>query len=181
VRVRTIRILGAPATMNRWYAALCKPRQEEIAEVNLAFQGFTVYLPRYKSKCRRAGRWVDRIEPLFPRYVFVGASVELQSVAPIRSTRGVCGLVRFGGQLATVPDTLIDALREREDPASGMHGSRRPLFEPGDRIKLAQGPLAGLEGLFSSESADERVFVLMDLLGRQNKLEVNRDWVVAAK
>ena len=114
--------------MNRWYAALCKPRQEMVAEANLANQGFAVYLPRLKNRHRRAGRWVDRVEPLFPRYLFVAAGLESQSLAPIRSTRGVSGLVRFGGQPATVavkaeadiPDLKMHAvmtLRKNTDPS----------------------------------------------------------------
>ena len=165
--------------MNRWYAALCKPRQEMVAEANLANQGYAVYLPRLKDKHRRGGRWVDTVEPLFPRYLFVAAGLESQSLAPIRSTRGVSALVRFGGQPATVADYLIEALRKREDPATGLHGCTRPLFAPGAHIKLLEGPLAGLEGMFAAETGDERVVVLMELLGRLNRFEVSRNCVAA--
>jgi transcriptional antiterminator RfaH len=166
--------------MNRWYAALCKPRQETVAEANLVNQGFAVYLPRLTSARRRAGRWVDVVEPLFPRYLFVAADLETKSLAPIRSTRGVSGLVRFGGQPAVVPDNLIEALRRREDSATGLHVIERPLFVAGDRVKLLQGPLSGLEGVFAAETGDLRVIVLMEMLGRLNRLEVSRDWVAAA-
>ncbi len=165
--------------MNRWYAALCKPRQEVVAEANLANQGFAVYLPRLKNRHRRAGRWVDSVEPLFQRYLFVAAGPESQSLAPIRSTRGVSGLVRFGGQPAAVADSLIEALRKRADPATGLHGCTRPLFVPGAQIRLLQGPLAGLEGVFAAETCDLRVVVLLELLGRLNRLEVSRDWIAA--
>lgn len=166
--------------MNRWYAALCKPRQETVAEANLVNQGFGVYLPRLTSARRRAGRWVDMVEPLFPRYLFVAADLESKSLAPIRSTRGVSGLVRFGGQPAVVPDHLVEALRRREDPATGLHDCARPLFAAGDHVKLLQGPLAGLEGVFAAETGDLRVIVLMEMLGRLNRLEVSRDWVAIA-
>ena len=166
--------------MNRWYAALCKPRQETVAEANLANQGFAVYLPRLKTPRRRAGRWVDAVEPLFPRYLFVAADLEARSLAPIRSTRGVSGLVRFGVEPAVVPDNLIEALRRREDSTTGLHVCTRPLFAAGDRVKLLHGPLAGLEGVFAAETGDLRVIVLMEMLGRLNRLEVSRDWVAAA-
>ena len=166
--------------MTPWYAVFCKPRQETVAEANLANQGFAVYLPRLTSPRRRAGRWVDTVEPLFPRYLFVAAELEAQSLAPIRSTKGVSGLVRFGDQPAVVPDNLIEALRRREDAATGLHVCARPLFAAGDRVKLLQGPLAGLEGVFAAETSDLRVIVLMEMLGRLNRLEVSRDWVAAA-
>jgi len=166
--------------MTPWYAVFCKPRQETVAEANLANQGFAVYLPRLTSPRRRAGRWIDTVEPLFPRYLFVAADLETRSLAPIRSTKGVSGLVRFGGEPAVVPDNLIEALRQREDAATGLHVCARPLFAPGDRVKLLQGPLAGLEGAFAAETGDLRVIVLMEMLGRLNRLEVSRDWVAIA-
>ena len=166
--------------MNRWYAALCKPRQEAVAEAHLANQGFAVYLPRLKTPRRRAGRWVDVVEPLFPRYLFVAADLEAKSLAPIRSTKGVSGLVRFGGEPSVVPDNLIATLRRREDTATGLHVCARPLFAPGDRVKLLQGPLTGLEGVFAAETGDLRVVVFLEMLGRLNRLEVSRDWGAAA-
>ncbi len=166
--------------MTPWYAVFCKPRQETVAEANLANQGYAVYLPRLTSARRRSGRWVDTVEPLFPRYLFVAAELEIQSLAPVRSTKGVSGLVRFGGEPAVVPEHLIAALRQREDAATGLHVYARPLFAPGDRVKLMQGPLAGLEGVFSAETGDLRVVVLMEMLGMLNRLEVSRDWVAAA-
>ena len=52
--------------MSPWHAVLCKPRREAEAEANLRNQGFDVYLPRMIGLRRRAGRWEQRIEPLFP-------------------------------------------------------------------------------------------------------------------
>ena len=57
--------------MGCWYAVFCKPRQEAVAEENLQRQGFHVYLPRTRIRHRRRGQWVNAIEALFPRYVFI--------------------------------------------------------------------------------------------------------------
>ena len=98
----------------------------------------------------------------------------------MRSTRGVVGLVRFGGQPAVVPDAVMDALRQREDAASGMHQDNRPLFSAGDAVKLVDGPLAGMEGVFTEQDGDKRVIVLLELLGKANKVRVSRDWIARA-
>lgn len=166
--------------MNCWYAVCCKPRQEAVAEENLVRQDFHVYLPRIRIRRRRRGQWVDAVEVLFPRYLFIRIDPLRRNTAPVRSTRGVVGLVRFGGQPAVVPDGVIDALLQCEDPASGLHQDNRPLFCAGDRIKLVEGPFAGMEAVFAEQDGEKRVIVLLELLGKANKVRVARDWVTRA-
>jgi transcriptional antiterminator RfaH len=74
----------------------------------------------------------------------------------------------------------MDALRAREDTASGLHEDRRPLFSAGEAIKLVDGPLAGMEGMFTEQDGDKRVIVLLELLGKANRISVNRDWIARA-
>ena len=47
--------------MSAWYAVMCKPRQEALAETNLANQGYQVFLPRLATQARRAGEWLETI------------------------------------------------------------------------------------------------------------------------
>lgn len=163
-----------------WYAVSCKPRQEAIAEENLLRQGYRVYLPRIQSQRRRHGQWTNVIEPLFPRYLFIRVDHTSRSTAPVRSTRGAVGLVRFGGQPAVVPEEVISAIVQRETPESGLHQDDRPLFHAGEPVKLESGPLAGMEGIFVEEDGEKRTIVLLELLGKANKIRINRDWVVQA-
>jgi len=164
-------------TNERWFAVLCKPRQEAVAEENLLRQGFHVYLPRIRMRQRRRGQWVEAVEVLFPRYIFIRVDPQQRSMATVRSTRGATGLVRFGGQPAVVPDAVMDALRQREDAASGLHQDERPAFNAGEAVKLVDGPLAGMEGVFTEQDGDKRVIVLLELLGKANKVSVSRDWI----
>ena len=167
-------------TTDRWYAVCCKPRQEAIAEVNLLRQGYHVYLPRICMRLRRREHWIDAIEVLFPRYIFIRLDPLLRSTASVRSTRGVVGLVRFGGQPATIPDEVMAALLQREDAGSGLHQDKRPLFSTGEVIKLVEGPLTGMEGVFAQQDGDKRVIVLLELMGKANKVTVSRDWIARA-
>ena len=168
------------AGVERWYAVCCKPRQEAVAEENLLRQGFQVYLPRIRIRQRRRGQWIDAVEVLFPRYIFIRVNTLQRSTAAVRSTRGAVGMVRFGGQPAVVPDAVMDALRQREDAASGLHEDERPLFSTGDTVKLVDGPLAGMEGVFTEQDGDRRVILLLELLGKANKVTVSRDWIAHA-
>ena len=168
------------ARKDLWFAVCCKPRQESVAEENLLRQDFQVYLPRMKSRQRKRGRWVDVVEALFPRYVFIRIDPSRRSTASVRSTRGVVGLVRFGRQPAVVPDAVMEMLLKRADSASGFHEGGRPGLSAGDPIRLVDGPLVGMEGVFAQQDGESRVAVLMELLGKANRVFVSRDWVVPA-
>lgn len=172
--------LAASHASERWYAVCCKPRQEAIAEENLLRQGYLTYLPRIRNARRRRGQWIDAIEPLFPRYLFIRIDSALRSTAPVRYTRGAVGLVRFGEQPAVVPEQVIEAIRQRADTDSGLHHDDRPLFRAGESIRLAEGPLTGMEGVFIEEDGEKRAIVLLELLGKANQIRVNRDWVIPA-
>ena len=170
----------SPVTGSSWYAVCCKPRQEAVAEENLVRQDFHVYLPRIRIRRHRRGQWIDAVEVLFPRYLFIRIDPLQRNMAPVRSTRGAVGLVRFGGQPAVVPDEVMDALLQCEDPASGLHQENRTPFSNGDRIKLVDGPFAGMEAVFAEQDGEQRVIVLLELMGKTNQVRVSRDWVARA-
>jgi transcriptional antiterminator RfaH len=163
-----------------WYVVCCKPRQESIAKENLQRQGFEVYLPRISTRQRKRNRWVDSIQMLFPRYLFIRADRRRQSTAAIRSTRGAVGLVRFGLEPAVVPDQVIDAIVAREDLETGLHVSTCREFQAGERVTMLEGPFAGLEGVFAREDGVERAILLVELLGKASRVRVNRDWILRA-
>jgi transcriptional antiterminator RfaH len=165
--------------MEAWYAVHAKARQERVAAEHLTRQHYRVYLPLLRSPKRTRGRWRDAIEPLFPGYLFVYLDLRLHNTAPIRSTQGVTGLVRFGGQPRPVPADLVDRLLTAETDPEGTI-LQEHLFRTGDRVEIASGPLAGLKGIFLATSGQERAHLLLDLLGRSNRVVVSRHQLVRA-
>ncbi|HFC29569.1 MAG TPA: transcriptional activator RfaH, partial [Oceanospirillales bacterium] len=93
--------------MKQWLAVHSKPRQETIAEENLARQGFEVYCPKIQIERKKRGKRIKVIEALFPRYLFVKFKSGHDSATSIRYTRGVTQIVRFGNELAIVSDDII--------------------------------------------------------------------------
>jgi len=160
--------------MKYWYTVHTKPRQETVAEENLRRQGFTVYLPRIQTTRRMKNRWRDVIEPLFPRYLFIQVDSDLKSLAPVRSTRGVSDLVRFGYQLVPVPDELIVGIQNMEDQNSGVCIPISPLFSTGDKVKILEGPFAEMKGIYQCDQGEQRAIILLECLGRLNTLTVSR-------
>jgi transcriptional antiterminator RfaH len=157
--------------MKNWFLVYSKPRGEVQAQTNLERQGFPTYLPRIRQRRRRQGRPVTRIEPLFPRYLFVHLDTETDNWAPIRSTLGVSALVRFGGRPAVVPDDLVDMLRERDDDA-GIQDLPAGDFRPGERVRIAEGPMMGYEGVLLARTSRERVLLLLEIVGRPTRVNV---------
>ena len=79
---------------------MTKPRMEIEAKANLLQQGYEVYLPIWVDLLRRSNNWQKVQSAMFPRYLFVKPAYAEHAISPIRSTRGVSQLVRFGKEPA---------------------------------------------------------------------------------
>lgn len=150
--------------MKQWYAVHCKPKQDERAETELMKQGFEVFRPRVRSRRRARQRYQVVVESMFPRYLFVHLDDTDQDWSPIRSTRGVTGLVRMGGHVPVVPAAVIEGLRARADAENCIDLQPEDGFAPDDRVLITEGPLAGLEAVFRARNSQERVVVLLNLM-----------------
>jgi transcriptional antiterminator RfaH len=161
-----------------WYLIHTKPGREEVAEFNLLRQSYQVYYPRLLRPTRHRGNWIDQVASLFPRYLFLRLAPS-QDLGPVRSTVGVTNIVRFGYAYAVVPGRIVEDLRTRADPETGLHRLQRYLqFAPGSNVRVVAGVFDGLEGVFQRESGDERVVLLLGLLGRDTRVEVPARFVV---
>lgn len=159
--------------MRNWYLVYCKARQEDLAARGLEQQGYDVYLPKLRLHKRRNRGKVAIEEPLFPRYLFARPTESDQSIAPMQYTAGVAKLVRFGPVYLTVPNVVVTALSDREDPETGLHALTMPAMKAGDRVMIGGGVFKGFEGIFEARSGRDRVVVLLELLGRLTPTEVS--------
>lgn len=169
---------NAPQSKN-WYLVYTKPRQEELALANLIRQGYQAYLPRLRHWRKHRGKRVEAIEPLFPRYLFILLDNQLDNWSPIRSTLGVASLVRFGADPARVPDAFVAHLQERES-TDGLHEWAEPELVAGDTVRVAEGPFQGYEGVVLAPTGQERVILLLNLVGREVRTQVARSQIERA-
>lgn len=152
-----------------WYVVHTKPHKEEMALENLERQGFTAYCPRTIQSKRRRHHWQKVIEPLFPRYLFIQLNAGIDNFSPVRSTLGVVGLVRFGNAPAVIPQMAIDIIRLQEQKIQGTSVEYLP-WAKGDSLEIIEGPLAGLRAVFCNACGEERVMVMLEMLGRSNTM-----------
>ena len=156
-----------------WFAVVSKPRQEQTAFEHLQRQGFNCFLPMAENPYQRRTKNQRRIEPLFPRYLFLNAVATIQNLAPVRSTQGVVSMVRFGTELAVISDQIINAIKQRITPETGLIKIEPIQIKPGDKVKVFDGPLSGLNGIVQERNSEHRTIILMKLLGRPTKVEVS--------
>lgn len=166
-------------TAASWYIVHTHARAEIKAEVNLQRQGFATYLPRYLKRRRHARRLEIVPAPLFPRYLFVAIDVASQRWRSIQSTFGVTHLVCNGEAPSSVTAAIIDELKRREDEKGFIRLAKR-TFSRGEKVRVVDGVFSACLGLFEGMTDNERVTVLLDLLGRKVRVIMDRDAVAAA-
>ena len=156
-----------------WLLVATKPRAEAVAAEHLARQGFGVCAPELRLKKRRRGQWQWVEEPLFPGYVFVQVAMGHQDTAPIRSTVGCRGLVRFGAAPQPVPLGVMTPLLALKDQPTTLDAT----LEHGDRVRIEEGPFIGLEAVFDMPKGEDRVQVLIEVLGGAQRIVLERDGI----
>lgn len=164
----------------RWFVVQTKPRQEHIALDNLERQGYHAYLPRLRLQKRRRDQWHSVLEPLFPGYLFVQLAPGKDNTAPIRSTLGVRGLVRFGLHTPEIDNNLIAFFRHQEQQQQNQPDSPDSLFKPGAPVTILNGPFAGLQAVYEMPKSTDRALLLISILGRQTQIQCELNNIVPA-
>lgn len=153
-----------------WVLVQFKPSSDAIAVRNLGRQGISVFLPKTEQTLRKGGHFVKSVKPLFPGYLFAQVDLNTGGWRAINSTYGVSRIVTTAGKPTPVPAGLVDALKQRCDAANVIV----PIadFQAGDEVALSHGPFADWVGEIVEMTADQRAWVLIDLMGRQTRVAV---------
>ena len=159
-----------------WCCAQVEYRRERLASYCLGLAGYEIYEPRLREQVRsRTGRKIVRTPPLFPGYLFVWV---VRGWWDARWSAGVRRLVMDGEQPARVPDAVIAEIRSRE--RNGFVELLKPRgLKPGMRVRVISGPLSEQIGMLAALRPHERVLVLLQLLGGQQRVELARSAIEA--
>lgn len=147
----------------RWYVARTQPHRETQAAGQLYNQDFRVFVPRILKSRRHARKFETIRAPLFPRYIFIALDLGRDRWRSVNGTLGVDRLLTRGGEPEPVPRGLVEQLTE----ATSADGVLRlgPPLEEGQSIKVTTGPFADLIGTLERLDDNNRVRVLLDILG----------------
>jgi transcription antitermination factor NusG len=159
----------------QWYALNIKPRVERHVSEVLASHGFEVFLPTQQLVRRRGGRLIRIDKPLFPRYLF--ARFHWADRLRVITSPGILSVVTFSGIPATLSVEEINRLRLIVSSAAAEACDR---LENGAIVRIASGPLQGLEGRLVETKSSRRLVINVDILHRAVSVVIDRADVVAA-
>ena len=156
--------------MKNWYLIKTKPRQEKIAKQNLENQAYRAFCPIVKIN--------NRLVVLFPGYLFVQLNEKTQNLSPINSTKGVSYFVKFGLNFAKVNSSVIKFIKTNQHLTADKLKDLNK-FKTGDKVQISDGAFKNWVAIFKCYKSDERVILLMNLLGQEQSLSFKKESVNA--
>jgi transcription antitermination factor NusG len=169
--------LGLPQHSLPWFALRTRSNFERVCALSLSQKGYEPFLPVYQCRRRRWDRTVDVELPLFPGYLF--CRFDFQRRLPILMSPGIVHVV--GGRIALEPAPEVEIATVRAIVESNLRAEPWPFLKIGERVRIFDGPLEGVEGLLVGSKRRHRLVVSITLLQRSIAAEIDARWVRPAR
>lgn len=153
-----------------WYALQVRTRWEHSTSALLCGKGYQTFTPTSTPAKRWNGRSRKLAPTLFPGYVF--CQFDVHNRLPVLVTPGVIAIVGRGRVPVPVEDSEIAAIQRLV--SSGLQTEPWPYLELGQRVRIEDGVLSGLEGILVCFKGTRRIVLSVSLLRRSVALEIDR-------
>jgi len=159
-----------------WYAIQAKPGREDLAAHSISRMGLEVFLPKMKLQRPCWGVLQMMVRPLFPGYLFA-RFCPARYLHLIKYARGIRRVVSCGEVVLPVEEQIIQTIQMR------LHGAREPWSQPrhfraGDQVRVEEGCLQGLIGIFERDLSDqERVVILLEAIEYQARVSIEKRYL----
>jgi transcription antitermination factor NusG len=154
-----------------WIALVVRPRTERKVQIGLSNVGVESFVPWHGVR----RRWSDRVKTieqnLFPGYVFCRS--DFSQRFEVLNQPGVQWVVSFNHSPALIPDDEIAALRRVVE--SNLPLGPWPFLKAGQRVRITEGALAGIEGTLVRDTSAWRVVLSVNALERSIAIQLDRD------
>lgn len=155
----------------KWFALYTKPRHEFKAALQLETEDINYYLP----VITRLKQWSDRkkkiTEPLLRGYIFIFANekeryLSLQQLSIVRC-------IFDHGRPAVIPEWQIENLKKFLNKEADVIVHSGIVL--GAKVKILDGPFAGVIGVVKQEVKGKTIAVNIDLLNRSVLTKISKD------
>jgi transcription termination/antitermination protein NusG len=160
----------ADETKLEWFALVVKPRHEKAAEQILSHKGFETFLPLHARLHRYEGRHREYRLPLFPGYLF--CRFDPEASMPVLTTPSVSRIAGAGRKPLPVDAAELGSLRIAA--ASPFPLTPHPYLETGSKVRIGEGPLAGVVGTVLEEKDSRRLVLSITMLQRSVAVVLDR-------
>ena len=160
-----------PRDLLPWYAIRVMSNRERAVASLLQGRGFPVSLPLCRSRRNGTGRRRESV--LFPGYLF--CSFDSNVLLPIISVPGVVHVVCRQRVPVAVDPVEMDAVRKLAE--AGLSAEPCAWIAIGERVRVREGPMAGVEGTLAREGNRDRIVISISLLMRSVMVELDRSAV----
>ena len=154
-----------------WYLIQTKPNAHSKACDHLKRQGFKVFLPTISTTKKKGDKFVNKLSPLFPGYLFLGMPSDNFTWRAINATRGVYRAVTLDGKYRALDSQIISAIQLRCDKRDVIQDIDK--IKAGDRVKIEKGPFAEFICKVDRIEDNKRVWVLISLLQQQTRAQIH--------
>jgi transcription antitermination factor NusG len=140
-----------PSTLEvtEWYAIQTRYRFERRVTAQLKHKGVETFLPLLEE----IHRWSDREKavdiPLYSGYTFARFDLSSGARSELLQTRGIIGLIGFGGEPTSIPAKQIGDLQMLL--AQKIPCTLHAFLKVGQQVRIRGGCLDGLEGILEQQ------------------------------
>lgn len=168
---------GPTESTRRWYVVHTRPQREAGVVLQLEAQNFRAFLPRMARTIRHARKLRLVQAPVFPGYLFVSLDLRRDRWRSVNGTFGAVGLIMGDDYPAPTPHGVVEQLLSCAD-ARGACRFDLDLAE-GQQVKVLAGPFADAIGRLIRLGDNERVQVLLDIMGGRVPVTLERSALAA--
>jgi transcription antitermination factor NusG len=154
----------------KWYALQTVPRHEKIVGTQLRMDGLEVFIPTF----RKESKWSDRSKaldlPIFPGYAFLRSSdIHSERKFVFRNRSVVRILSGSNGPAEISQDEILNVQRIAQ---RGTAVSPVPYLNVGQRVRIRNGSLQGLEGVLVRVARENCLVISVDLIQRSISIRI---------
>lgn len=164
----------------QWYALFVKTGKEEdmrkYLETLLPDINMKILIPKRKLQERRKGKVYEVIKTLLPGYVLVKTEMDVDFYYRLKKLPGLLKILRDESEPLPIPEHEIAVILALTNQGDVIDFSE--IYKEGDRIKVARGPMKGLEGIIESyDHRKKRLKIRLEILGQVKKVDIGAEFV----
>lgn len=157
-----------------WYAIFVLTGEEDNVKERLQYRfgdKYRITVPKRKLRERKDGSWRDIIRVMFPGYILINGTFDVEEYNKFKNVPGLIKLLCSGYEPIRIPQVEIDIISRLVVNDDTIDFSR--IFIENGKVTVVDGPLLSMEGqILSVDKRKGRAKVRLQFLGEERTVEL---------